>query len=276
MQIQWQSSAREVKGMNTQELRANFLIPDLMKADEVTLVYSHYDRVIVGGVMPLSKTVHLHFEPELKANYFLERRELGIINTGGAGTVHAGGIKYDLDKLEALYVSKGTTEVTFTSKSKDEPACFFLMSAAAHAEFPTTKITKEQAMPVQLGDITTSSKRTIYKYIHDDGAKSCQLVMGLTLLESGSVWNSIPPHTHTRRTEVYFYFDLPATHRVFHFMGQPTETRHLVMANHEAVVSPPWSVHFGSGTSNYGFIWAMAGENKAFNDMDQVAVTELQ
>jgi len=275
MEIRFQNSPKEVRGMNTEELRSNFLIQELMKEDTLTLTYSHYDRVIIGGVKPLTKKVELHNEAELRADYFLERRELGIINVGGAGVVEADGTKYDLEKLDALYLGKGTRSVSFVSDSKENPAIFYLISAPAHQTYPNTKMTKEGATPVKLGDISTSNKRTIYKYIHQDGIKSCQLVMGLTVLDAGCVWNSVPTHTHTRRTEVYFYFDLAAEHRVFHLMGEPTETRHLVMANHQAVISPPWSIHCGSGTSNYGFIWAMAGENQVFTDMDQVSIAEM-
>lgn len=276
MEIRFQNSPKEVKGMSTEELRSNFLIQQLMKADALSLVYSHYDRVIVGGVKPVQQKVPLHNEAELRADYFLQRRELGIINLGGQGVVEADGVSYELNKLDALYLGKGTQSVEFASKTKNDPASFFLMSATAHHTYPNTKMTKEEASPVNLGETATANKRTIYKYIHVDGIQSCQLVMGLTVLEKGSVWNSVPPHTHTRRTEVYFYFDLPEQHRVFHLMGEPTETRHLVMANHEAVISPPWSVHCGSGSANYGFIWAMAGENLTFTDMDPVAIADMR
>ena len=276
MEIRFQNSPKEVKGMSTEELRSNFLIQQLMKADALSLVYSHYDRVIVGGVKPVQQKVPLHNEAELRADYFLQRRELGIINLGGQGVVEADGVSYELNKLDALYLGKGTQSVEFASKTKIDPASFFLMSATAHHTYPNTKMTKEEASPVNLGDTATANKRTIYKYMHVDGIQSCQLVMGLTVLEKGSVWNSVPPHTHTRRTEVYFYFDLPEQHRVFHLMGEPTETRHLVMANHEAVISPPWSVHCGSGSANYGFIWAMAGENLTFTDMDPVAIADMR
>lgn len=276
MEIRFQNSPKEVKGMSTEELRSNFLIQQLMKADALSLVYSHYDRVIVGGVKPVQQKVPLHNEAELRADYFLQRRELGIINLGGQGVVEADGVSYELNKLDALYLGKGTQSVEFASKTKNDPASFFLMSATAHHTYPNTKMTKEEASPVNLGETATANKRTIYKYIHVDGIQSCQLVMGLTVLEKGSVWNSVPPHTHTRRTEVYFYFDLPEQHRVFHLMGEATETRHLVMANHEAVISPPWSVHCGSGSANYGFIWAMAGENLTFTDMDPVAIADMR
>lgn len=276
MEIRFQSSPKEVKGMCTEELRANFLVQQLMKADEITLVYTHYDRVIVGGVKPVQQKVVLPNEGELRADYFLQRREIGIINVGGAGLVEADGVSFDLEKLDALYLGKGTRAVTFTSKSKDAPACFFVMSAPAHQGYPNRKMTKDEASPVALGETATANKRTIYKYIHQEGIQSCQLVMGLTVLSEGSVWNSVPPHTHTRRMETYFYFDLPEQHRVFHLMGEPAETRHIVMANHEAVISPPWSVHCGPGTTNYGFIWAMAGENYTFTDMDPVAIAEMR
>jgi 4-deoxy-L-threo-5-hexosulose-uronate ketol-isomerase len=276
MEIRFQSSPREVKGMNTQELRENFLVQHLMQANQIQLVYSHFDRVIVGGVMPVSNPVLLPNEAELRADYFLERREIGIINVGGAGSVEADGVVYELNKMDALYLGKGTRSVSFTSASADQPAQYFLLSAPAHHTYPNRRMQKDEAAPVHLGEKATSNERTIYKYIHQEGIQSCQLVMGLTVLKEGSVWNSVPPHTHTRRMEVYFYFDLPEAHRVFHLMGEPQETRHIVMANQEAVISPPWSVHCGPGTTNYGFIWAMAGENYTFTDMDPVPIATMQ
>ena len=276
MEIRFQSSPREVKGMNTQQLRENFLVQNLMQANQIELVYSHFERVIVGGAMPVSNPVLLPNEAELRADYFLERRELGIINVGGAGTVEADGVVYELSKLDALYLGKGTRSVSFSSASADQPAQYFLLSAPAHHTYPNRRMQKDEAAPVHLGEKATSNERTIYKYIHQEGIQSCQLVMGLTVLKEGSVWNSVPPHTHTRRMEVYFYFDLPEAHRVFHLMGEPQETRHIVMANQEAVISPPWSVHCGPGTTNYGFIWAMAGENYTFTDMDPVPIATMQ
>lgn len=276
MEIRFQSSPHEVKGMNTQQLRENFLVQHLMQANQIQLVYSHFDRVIVGGAMPVSNPVLLPNEAELRADYFLERRELGIINVGGAGKVEADGVVYELSKLDALYLGKGTRSVCFSSASADQPAQYFLLSAPAHHTYPNRRMQKNEAAPVHLGEKATSNERTIYKYIHQEGIQSCQLVMGLTVLKEGSVWNSVPPHTHTRRMEVYFYFDLPEAHRVFHLMGEPQETRHIVMANQEAVISPPWSVHCGPGTTNYGFIWAMAGENFTFTDMDPVPIATMQ
>lgn len=276
MQVRFQNSPKETSQMNTQQLRENFLIQDLMQPGKIQLVYSHFDRVIIGGVVPTSQPLSLPNEGELKANYFLERREIGIINVGGKGTVTADDVSYEIEKLECVYLGKGTQQVSFTSSEASSPAHFYILSTPAHQSYPNRKMTKAEASPVNLGDISTSNKRTIYKYIHNDGIQSCQLVMGLTTLETGSVWNSVPPHTHTRRMEVYFYFDVEDTHRVFHFMGEPQETRHLVVANHEAVISAPWSMHYGVGTANYGFIWAMAGENKEFTDMDPQPIASLK
>lgn len=276
MELRFEHSKKEVSRMTTEELRESFLVEKLMQDDQLTKVYSHYDRVIVGGVKPVNSTVVLENHEELKAEYFLERRELGIINVGGNGVVVADGQTYELDKMSCLYLGKGTKDVSFKSTDAANPAVYYLLSSPAHANYPNRLMTKEEAAPVQLGDITTSNKRTIYKYIHLDGIRSCQLVMGLTVLETGSVWNSVPPHTHTRRTEVYFYFDLPETQRLFHFMGEPQATKSIVMQNHDAVISPPWSVHFGCGTSNYAFIWGMAGENQVYSDMDPLAVVDVK
>ncbi|MFA6057497.1 MAG: 5-dehydro-4-deoxy-D-glucuronate isomerase [Taibaiella sp.] len=276
MEIRFEHSPKEVSKMNTKELREAFLMKKLMKEDEITYIYSHYDRLITGGVKPVYKAVELVNHPELRAEYFLERREIGIINVGGNGTVIADGQTFELAKQSCLYLSKGTKEVAFKSNDVNSPALFFLLSSPAHATSENRLMHKEEASPVALGSQETANKRTVYKYIHLDGIRSCQLVMGLTVLEKGSVWNSIPPHTHTRRTEVYFYFDVPEDQRVFHYMGEPEETRHIVMKDHEAVVSPPWSIHCGSGTSNYGFIWGMAGENQVYSDMDAVAVIDMK
>jgi 4-deoxy-L-threo-5-hexosulose-uronate ketol-isomerase len=276
MQVRFQNSPVETKQMTTEQLRKNFLIEGLMQPGTIQLTYSHYDRMIVGGIVPTSSAINLPKEEELKANYFLERREMGIINVGGKGTVTADGVAYEIEKLECVYLGKGTKEVSFSSASGKEPALFYVLSVPAHQTYPNRKMTKAEASPVNLGDISTSNKRTIYKYIHNDGIQSCQLVMGLTNLDAGSVWNSVPPHTHTRRMEAYFYFDIDDAQRVFHFMGEPQETRHLVMANNEAVLSAPWSMHFGVGTANYGFIWGMAGENKEFTDMDPVPVATIK
>ena len=276
MEIRFQQSPKETMQMSTEELRGNFLFENMIQNDLVNLLYTHYDRMIIGGAKPLARTLELPNHPELRADYFLERRELGIINVGGAGSVMADKKEYAIDKLDCLYLGRGTRSVIFKSLNKKDPAVFYLLSAPAHHAYPVKILKKEKATPVHLGELATSNKRTIYKYIHDEGIKSCQLVMGLTVLETGSIWNSVPPHTHTRRMEVYFYFDVPEAHRVFHFMGEPQQTRHIVMANHQAVISPSWSVHYGCGTTNYGFIWGMAGENKTFTDMDPVPVAELK
>ena len=276
MNIRFQNSPKETSQMNTQQLRENFLIDNLMVEGTIQLNYTHYDRMIVGGVVPTSTAIGLPVEEELKAKYFLERREMGIINVGGKGTVTADGVALEIEKLECVYLGKGVQDVSFSSADAASPAMFYLLSVPAHQTYPNRKMTKEEAQPVHMGDAATSNKRIIYKYIHNDGMMSCQLMMGLTTLAEGSVWNSVPPHTHTRRMEAYFYFDLDAAQRVMHFMGEPQETRHLVMANNEAVVSPPWSMHFGVGTANYGFIWGMAGENKEFTDMDQKPVASLK
>ena len=275
MQIRFQNSPKEVSGMDSSQLSENFLVKELMIDDQAMLVYSHYDRMIVGGVKPVREAVSLPNDPELRADHFLERRELGIINVGGRGRISAGKEHFLLEKLDCVYLGKGTTDIVFQSDDAAQPSLFYLLSAPAHHTYPNKKFGKEQASPVAMGESATSNKRTIYKYIHADGIESCQLVMGLTVLENDSVWNSVPPHTHTRRSEIYFYFDLAADHRIFHFMGEPQQTRHIVVANHEAVVSPPWSVHFGCGTSNYGFIWGMAGENKTFTDMDPAPIASL-
>jgi 4-deoxy-L-threo-5-hexosulose-uronate ketol-isomerase len=232
--------------------------------------------MIIGGVMPVDKHVALSNPAELRADYFLERREMGIINVGGDGLIEADGQSYELSKMDCLYLGKGIQSVSFHSKNSSQPALYYFLSSPAHQTYPTAVCKKEQAQPVDLGAAETANKRTVYKYIHLEGIRSCQLVMGLTSMHEGSVWNSVPPHTHTRRMEVYFYFDLATDHRIFHFMGEPESTRHLVVANHEAVISAPWSMHFGCGTSNYSFIWGMAGENLVYSDMDPAPIATLK
>jgi 4-deoxy-L-threo-5-hexosulose-uronate ketol-isomerase len=276
MEVRFQIGPKETSQMNTQELRANFLMENLMKANSVELVYTHYDRVIIGGAVPVNGKLVLPNHPELRAEYFLERRELGVINVGGEGTVTVDGNAQTLTKLDCLYAGKGSREVVFESADPSNPAVFFLLSAPAHQTYPIQFLPKEEAAPTNLGAVETANERTVYKYIHAEGLKSCQLVMGLTVLKTGSVWNTIPSHTHTRRMEAYFYFDVPENQRVFHFMGQPTETRHMLVANHQAIVSPSWSIHSGCGTSNYSFIWGMAGENYNYTDMDVVDIREMR
>jgi 4-deoxy-L-threo-5-hexosulose-uronate ketol-isomerase len=276
MEIRYASHPDDARHYDTQRLRDLFLLERVAEPDQFRFTYSYYDRFIVGGVSPVENRLALPTYDPLKADFFLERRELGVINVGGPGTVTADGQAFDLAKLDALYVGQGTGEVVFASVDAANPAVFFLGSTPAHQPHPTRKLPKEEATPVDLGTLETANQRTIYKYIHAEGLKSCQLVMGLTVLKPGSVWNTMPAHVHDRRMEAYFYFDVPAAQRVFHFMGQPHETRHLLVANHQAVLSPPWSIHSGAGTSNYSFIWAMAGENYTFTDMDFVAMEDLR
>jgi 4-deoxy-L-threo-5-hexosulose-uronate ketol-isomerase len=269
-------SAKDFKNYTTEKVRNNFLIDDLMQEDKISFTYTHYDRMMVGGVRPRNQTVTLETYPNLRSDYFLERRELGVINVGGAAVVSVDGKDYELNKLDCLYAGKGVQKVSFRSADANAPACLYLLSAPAHAVYPVTLLKKEQTESNSLGSADTSNSRTIYRYIHKNGIQSCQLVMGLTLLDTGSVWNTIPAHTHDRRMEVYFYFDVPQEQVVFHYLGEPTETRHIIVSNHGAVLSPPWSIHAGSGTSNYGFIWGMAGENLEYGDMDPVKLSELR
>lgn len=262
--------------MNTQELRENFLVEKLFGDDEINMVYSHYERLIVGGAKPVSKALNLPTYDALKSDYFLERRELGVINVGGKGKVTADGQVYELEKLSALYLGKGTENVAFESADAANPALFYLLSSPAHKELPSTLYTKEQALPMTIGAPETSNHRTVYKYIHNDGINSCQLVMGLTILHTGSIWNTMPPHVHDRRAEIYLYFDVETAHGVMHFMGKPDETRHMWVRNHQAIISPPWSIHSGAGSASYSFIWGMAGENKDYTDMDFVDLNDLR
>lgn len=276
MQIRYESSPREVERMNTSELRENFLVETVFSDDAVELVYSHYERLIVGGAKPVSKALILPTYDALKSDFFLERRELGIINVGGKGKVTTDGTVCELDKLSCLYVSRGTETVQFESADAANPALFYLLSAPAHKEYPTTLYTKEQALPMTIGAPETSNHRTVYKYIHADGIDSCQLVMGLTILHNGSIWNTMPPHVHDRRAEIYLYFDVNENHGVMHFMGKPDETRHMWIRNHQAIISPPWSIHSGAGSASYSFIWGMGGENKDYTDMDFVDLKNLR
>lgn len=266
----------DYKNYNTEAIRKNFLLESLFETGKINFVYTHYDRMIVGGAMPTNSEIELPNFPILKADYFLERRELGIINVGGDGTVTVDGEKFSLSKLDCLYVGKGVQKVSFASANAAQPAVFYILSAPAHAKYPTRLLQKKDSESNSLGSLETSNQRTIYRYIHKNGIQSCQLVMGLTILDKGSVWNTIPPHTHDRRMEAYFYFDIPENQVVFHYMGLPQETRHIVMKNYQAVVSPPWSIHAGGGTSNYGFIWGMAGENLEYSDMDGLQLNDLK
>jgi 4-deoxy-L-threo-5-hexosulose-uronate ketol-isomerase len=260
---------------DTEELREQFLIQDLFKPDEIKLVYSYFDRLIVGGVCPVNPLAFVVDENIIGAHHLLERRELGLINIGGPGMVSIDGEKYSLDFKDGLYIGMGAKELEFSSGA-DNPAKFYLNCAPAHTGYPTAKIAFNEAEPIELGEMQQSNKRTIRKYIHPDGVKSCQLVMGMTGLETGCVWNTMPVHTHPRRMEAYFYFGLTDEEVVFHFMGEPSETRHIVIRNEEAVLSPSWSIHSGAGTSSYNFIWGMVGENQTFTDMDSVPMAALK
>ncbi|MEN8805093.1 MAG: 5-dehydro-4-deoxy-D-glucuronate isomerase [Wenyingzhuangia sp.] len=276
IETRYAASPREVKKMDTQELRDEFLIEDLFTKDQIKLVYSHYDRYITGGVLPVSKPITLETIDQLKSSYFLERRELGIINVGETGSVSVDGKVYKIGHKEALYVGQGNKKIVFESESSSNPALFYINSTPAHKAYPTKKIGLDDAEVVDLGTPETCNARTIRKYIVNSVVEVCQLQMGMTTLKSGSVWNTMPAHVHDRRMEVYFYLDLPQEQGVSHFMGEPTETRHIWMVNHQAVISPPWSIHSGAGTSSYTFIWGMAGENLDYGDMDMCAINELR
>lgn len=262
--------------MNTDELRETFLLEDLFEPNVIDLAYVDLDRTVIGSAVPADTPLTLETEPELRAEYFLERRELGVLNIGGSGSITVDGKTFAMDKLDCLYVGRGSREVSFKSNDSGTPAEFYLLSYPAHAEYPTEMVKFADMKPVELGSFETCNKRKIYKAIYRDGIKSCQLVMGFTMLEPGSNWNTMPPHTHMRRSEVYFYFDVDPAHRVLHLMGPPDATSHLVMKDKEVVVSPGWSIHAGVGTKNYTFCWGMGGENQAYDDMDAVAITELR
>ncbi len=276
MKILFEASPNEVRGMTTAQLRANFLVEDLVQSEAVRCVYCMHDRMVLGCAAPVETVVELESYTALKSQYFLERREIGIINVGGAGKVCADGREFTVEKLSCVYLGKGTKAVTFSAQDKDNPAIFYFLSTPAHATYENTMLDKVDAAPVELGDPEKVNQRTIYKYIHKDGIQSCQLVMGLTVLKSGNVWNTMPAHTHLRRSEAYFYFDMREDTNVLHLMGEPAETRHLVVRNNQGIISPPWSIHSGAGTSNYSFIWAMGGENQDFTDMDFVEMSALR
>ena len=276
LDIRYANHPEDSKHYTTEELRKHYLMETVFIADEVNLIYSHVDRVIAGGIMAVETEVKLEGCKELGSEFFLERRELGIINVGGAGKVIIDGTEYNMEAKDGLYVGMGNKELTFTSNSADKPAKFYINSSPAHVGYPTIKIDRTTANKVQLGDLENSNKRTIFQYVHPAVCKSCQLVMGMTELDPNNMWNTMPTHTHERRMEVYFYFDMDDNSRVFHLMGQPQETRHIVMANEQAVISPSWSIHSGVGTKNYIFIWGMAGENQTFTDMDHVPMDQLR
>ena len=277
MDMRYPPTPEAFKRYTTDEIRAAFLIEKLFTSGQITLVYSHIDRVIVGGAAPTGGPLELAADrQDLGADYFLERREVRVINVGGAGRVVVDGTAYPMDKLDGLYIGMGARSVRFESADASQPAHFYFTSTPAHQTYPPAHIPIREAEPIHLGDDAHSNKRTIYKYIHPDGVRSCQLVMGVTLLAPNNLWNTMPVHTHARRMEVYFYFDITGDNVVFHLLGEPGETRHIVMRDQQAVFSPSWSIHSGMGTGNFSFIWAMAGENQTFTDMDAVAMADLR
>ncbi len=280
MDIRYSTGKEAFKRMDTEELRKEFLITGIFKEDDVTAVYSHVDRIVVMGAMPVKETLDLAKNIDAWKNFgaktILERRELGTINIGDAGVVTVDGKDYEMKHFDCIYVPMGTKEVLFRSIDPAKPAKFYICTTPAHRPYPVKHIPLESAIHKHLGSQATSNERTINQYIHPDVLDTCQLSMGLTHLEEGSVWNTMPAHTHERRMEVYFYFDVPENNVVFHFMGEPNETRHIVMLNDEAVINPSWSIHSGCGTSNYTFIWAMCGENRAYDDQDWIETTSLK
>jgi len=280
MDIRYGANQRDAKHYTTDQLREEFLIEDLFLPDKKSMTYSHIDRIIVGGIMPVSKTIELADNidtmGQLGTDYFLERRELGIINIGNTGKIVVDGQEYMLENKDALYVGKETKKVEFSSIDENNPAKFYINSAPAHMVYPTTQVERENAKKVPLGDQKLGNKRVIYQLLHPAVLDSCQLMMGVTVMEEGNVWNTLPSHTHERRMEVYLYFDLPEDAAVFHYMGEPSETRHIAMHNEQATIAPSWSIHTGCGTQAYTFIWGMVGENKTFDDMDHIAITDLR
>lgn len=276
LDVRHASDADAVRAYTTAELRRRFLVQRLFRANAVTLTYSHVDRMVVGGAMPVDESLALQALKPIGSPQFLDRRELGVVNVGGAGNVRVDGDTFALSKLDSLYVGMGAADVRFESVDAADPARFYLVSAPAHAHHPTRKVGIDDTRRMTTGDAATANARTIYQSIHPAVMTSCQLVMGFTLLETGSVWNTMPAHRHDRRCEIYFYFDLADDARVWHLMGEPSETRHIVVANEEAVISPVWSIHSGVGTRNYAFVWAMGGDNVDYTDMDAVAIEELR
>lgn len=264
------------KSFNTDDLRKNYLLSEIFVDNTITCSYLFYDRFITGGAKPITQPLTLESPDILKAGYFLERREIGIINVGGTGTVIADNEKFTLQNKEALYIGKGVKKVVFMPGEQGNTPLYYYNSAPAHHAYPTRKVSLDQAETVETGSAENSNLRTIRKLLVSSILETCQLQMGLTELKSGSVWNTMPPHTHDRRMEVYLYFNVPANQRVCHFIGEPNETRHIWVSNNQAVISPPWSIHSGAGTSNYSFIWGMAGENMDYSDMDAIQPSDLK
>jgi 4-deoxy-L-threo-5-hexosulose-uronate ketol-isomerase len=262
--------------MTTDELRSSFLVDNLFQQEEITLLYSDVDRVIIGSAAPVERKLTLSSAEELAAEYFTQRREVGVINVGGRGKIMVDGKEFFMENRDGLYIGRGSRVIEFETADHQSPALFYFLSYPAHGDYPTVQAKKADAEAVHLGSKNEANERTIYKYIHPGGMQSCQLVMGFTELAQGSVWNTMPAHTHERRMEVYFYFDIPDGAVVFHLMGKPSEIRHIVIRNRQAVISPSWSIHAGAGTSNYTFIWGMGGENQDFGDLQQVDMENLK
>lgn len=278
MEQRYATSPEHIPGMDTDEMRRRYLVEKLFVADEVNAVYTHHDRVVLLGVSPVTKALDLPTFPEIRSEFFFEHREAGIVNVGGAGTITVDGTAYELSTGSCLYIGRGAKEVRLESATVTEEgaAAFYVFSAPAHTAYPTTLVEAGTGNVRELGDQLTSNRRTLNQYIHENGVKSCQVVMGVTTLHPGSMWNTMPAHTHDRRMEAYLYFDVPEDARVIHILGEPSETRHMVVANREAIISPSWSVHSGVGTASYSFVWAMAGENQSFDDMDGFSITEMR
>jgi len=279
MEQRYATSPEHVPGMDTAELRQRYLIQDLFVDDEVKALYSHHDRIVLVGVSPVTKALTLETFPQIRSDFFFEHREGGIVNVGGTGTVTVDGTAYLLTKGSCLYIGLGARVVAMASAGAtggQDAARFYMLSAPAHTAYPTTLVEAGQGNVRELGDPLTSNRRTLNQYIHEKGIRSCQVVMGVTQLHPGSMWNTMPAHTHDRRTEAYLYFDLPSEGRIIHLMGKPTETRHIVVGNQEAVISPSWSVHSGVGSASYSFVWAMAGENQSFDDMDGFEIAQMR
>lgn len=276
MEVRYLADSVRYQRMNTTELREIFLLEKLFNTGKIDLVYTEADRGIAGSAVPTGTMLKLEAGKELASDYFAQRREVGVINVGSKGFLKVDGKEYEMGNLDGLYISRGSREIHFTSEDASDPAYFYILSYPAHKEYPTTPAKLADAETVNLGSKDEANERTIYKYIHPAGIKSCQLVMGFTVLKEGSIWNTMSAHTHERRTEIYMYFDVAEKDVVFHFMGKPDETRHIVVRNRQAVVSPSWSIHSGAGTRRYSFIWGMGGENQAFDDMDFVEMDNLR
>lgn len=270
MDIRYSISPDELKTLNTEELRKKYLIEEVFQDNALTVTYCNDDRIMVLGAKPLDAKVEINISEEIGSDYFLQNREMAVINIGGEGTIILDGVEYEMVQYDGMYIGKGTKEIAFLSKDKENPAKFYMNSASAHKEYPTVKVAFKDANPTKMGSEKEMNKRTIYKYVDPSVCESCQLLMGMTILEEGSGWNTMPVHLHPRRMEVYFYFNMEENTRVFHLVGKPDETRHIVMSNEQATISPNWSIHSGTGTSNYTFIWGMCGENKNYSDLQPV------